>query len=153
MPREQGLIAKTYNQLARLSNTHFKQLFKAPPGSPLVGHFPRFVEPDLVEDLIKPVTMGELEGTPKWFEKDKSPRLDGWSVEFYLTFFDIIGPDLPDVIEECRTSGRMYEPINSTYIALIPKTNSPPSFNDFRPISLVTAYTKLLRRSLLTTSS
>lgn len=52
-------------------------MFKAPPCTPLAdiihiaGQFPKFVEPNLVEDLIKPVTMGELEGTLKWFKKEK----------------------------------------------------------------------------------
>lgn len=82
-----------------------------------------------MEDLIKHVTMGELESTLKWFKKDKSQGLDGWSVEFYLSFFDIIGPNLLKVIKDCRTSRRMYEAINTTFIALIPKTNSPQSFS------------------------
>lgn len=61
-------------------------------------------------------------------------------------FFDIIGPDLPDVIEECRLSGRISEPINSTYISLIPKTDSPLSFNVFRPISLCNCLYKIIAK-------
>lgn len=77
------MIVNTHPQLALLGNTHFKQLFKAPPGTPLVdiiyiaGRFPIFVEPDLMQDLIKLITMGELESSLKWFKKDKSPGLDG----------------------------------------------------------------------------
>lgn len=89
-----------------MGNTYSKKLFKEPPGATLVdiirivGHFPRFAELDTEEDFIKPFTMGELEGTFKWFKKDKSSGPDGWSVEFYLAFFDIIGPDLIKMIEE-----------------------------------------------------
>eukprot|EP00253_Pinus_taeda_P033624 PITA_33624 len=43
----------------------------------LAGHFPRFVDPDEMEDMIQLVTMEELEGTLKWFKKDKSPGPDG----------------------------------------------------------------------------
>lgn len=53
--------------------------------------------------------MGELESTLKWFKKDKSPGPYGWSVEFYLAFFELLGKDLLQIIEECRTSGQMYE--------------------------------------------
>lgn len=46
------------------------------------AHFPRFVDPNISEDLTKPITIGELESTLKWFKEDKIPSPDGWSVEF-----------------------------------------------------------------------
>ena len=87
-------------------------------------------------ELNREVTLGELEATLKWFKKDKSPGPDGWSVEFYMAFFDILGHDLLKVIGECRTTGCMHGAINSTFIAVIPKSDNPSSFNDFQPISL-----------------
>lgn len=92
MHTEHGLIAKTYNQLARMGNTHFKQLYKAPLGTSLadiiriLGHYPRFVEPDLKLDLIKPVTMGELEGTLKWFKNSKKLKYDIPNTIYLKTF-------------------------------------------------------------------
>lgn len=77
------------------------------------------------------MTMGELKITLKWFKKDTSVGPDGWRVEFYLSFFEIIGLDLLKVVEECRTMGRMYEAINSAFIVLIPKVDSPQYFNSF----------------------
>jgi len=66
----------------------------------------------------------------------KSPRSDGWIVEFFSGFFDLIGKDILEVIEESRRSGHIHPPLNSTFIAIIPKTDIPKSFDDFRPISL-----------------
>lgn len=86
--------------------------------------------------------MGELEGTLKWFKKDKILGSDGWSVEFYPKFFDTIGPDLLDVIKEWHSSIRMFAP----YIALIPKMDSPLSFNDFMPISLCKCLYKIIAK-------
>jgi len=82
------------------------------------------------------VTPAELEGTLKWFKKDKSLGLDGWSIEFYLEFYNLLGQDLLNVVEESNTIGKLYDAINSTFVALIPKTDSPSYFNDFHPISL-----------------
>jgi len=90
--------------------------------------------------------MGELERTLNWFKKDKSPGPDGWIIEFYLAFYDIIGQDLLKVVDDYRISGRMYEAINSTFIALIPKTDSLISFNHFRPISLWNCLYKIIAK-------
>jgi len=38
---------------------------------------------------------------------------------------------------EFHQNGKLTKGVNSTFIALIPKVNSPSRFNDFRPISLV----------------
>jgi len=92
LPSEPNGWASTHQQLARLGISHFKRQFTTPAAINLsdiinlAGHFPRFVEQEDFEDLIQPVTMEELEGTLKWFKKDKSPSSDGWPVEFYLTF-------------------------------------------------------------------
>lgn len=78
LPNEPEGWASTHQQLARFGISHFKRQFTAPTAINLseiineVGHFPRFIEPEAVEDLIQLVTMEELEGTLKWFKKDKS---------------------------------------------------------------------------------
>lgn len=46
----------------------------------MANHFPRFVNGEDIEDLTTPVTSGELESTLKWFKKDKSPGLNGWTI-------------------------------------------------------------------------
>lgn len=90
--------------------------------------------------------MGEKENTLKWFKKDKSPGPNGWPLEFYIAFFDILGEDLLSIIEDFHTSGRMYEVFNSTFISLIPKIDCLESFNEFRPISLYNCIYKILAK-------
>jgi len=98
------------------------------------------------EHFNKEVTMGELEATLKWFKRDKSLGPDGWKVKFYLSFFEIIGSDLLKVIEESRISGSMHGAINTTFIALIPKTNNPSSYNDFCPVFLCNCLYKIISK-------
>ena len=57
-------------------------------------------------------------------------------MEFFLTFLDILGPLLVNLVESSRVLGRVALAINSTFLALIPKLDLPVSFADFRPISL-----------------
>jgi len=142
MPQEDGNMASSFSQPSQLGSTHFINLFRAPCEASIAeivqiaGHFPRFVDEDSYEELNSLITIGELEGTLKWFKKDKSPGPDGWCIEFFLAFYDLIGTDLLKVVEECRTIRHMHDAINTNFIALIPKSDSLTSFNDFLPISL-----------------
>lgn len=90
--------------------------------------------------------MGELERTLKWFKRDKSPGPDGWLVEFYTAFLDILRQDLLAVTEESRILGRIYAPLNFTYLALIPKIDSLVSFNGFQLISLCNCLYKIISK-------
>jgi len=152
LPCEPDGWATTHQQLARMGISHFKRQFTAqaainlPDIINLAGHFPRFVEQEDLEDLTQPVTMQELEGTLKWFKKDKSPGPDGWPMEFYLAFHELLGEDLLAIIEESRITGHIHPPMSYTFIALIPKSDAPSSFNDFRPISLCNCLYKIISK-------
>ena len=90
------------------------------------------------------VSLKEVEGVLSHFAEDKRLGPDGWPIEFFTTFFDIMGSDLLDVVEISRTQGYMSVAINSTFISLIPKSDNPESFLDFRPISLSNLVYKLV---------
>lgn len=100
----------------------------------------------MIQTLNDPVTLGGIEVVLKWFKRDKRLGLDGWPMEFYLTFFDHIGPDLLLAIEDHRLSGQMHEGFNSNFIALIPKVDHPQSFDDYRPISLCNCIYKIISK-------
>ena len=90
--------------------------------------------------------MEELKEVIHSFQKDKIPRPDGWTIEFYLGFFYLIGEDLLEVVEESRRTGVIHTPINSTFITLIPKVDKVESFDDFRPISLCNCLYKIISK-------
>ena len=96
--------------------------------------------------LSCPVTLGEIELSLKSFKKDRSPGPDGWPVEFYLNYFDLLGPDLLSAIDSTRVSSYIPPSLNSTFLALIPKKDKPRTFADFRPISLCNLLYKLIAK-------
>lgn len=60
----------------------------------------------------------ELKSSLASFQKDKSLGPDGWDIEFFSTFYVILGLNLLQVV-------------NSTFIALTPKVGNPNSFEYF----------------------
>jgi hypothetical protein len=70
--------------------------------------YPKLVLEDEVTTLENPCTIEEILDVLKGFAKDKSLGPDGWTVEFFLHFFDMVGPDLLVVVEETRIRGEVF---------------------------------------------
>jgi hypothetical protein len=64
----------------------------------------------------------------------------------FITFFDLVGEDLVQMIEESRKKGSISGNLNATFLALIPKENKPTCFGDYRPISLCNLCYKLISK-------
>jgi len=92
------------------------------------------------------VTRGEVEGILKLMQKNKSPGPDGWTVDLFQHFYETIGNELTKVVKESWIKGEIYEPFNSTFIALIPKREDPSSFDEFRPIALCNYIYKIITK-------
>lgn len=90
------------------------------------------------------VLLGEMEAYLKFFKRDKILGLKGWTMEFYITFFELIGPSLLLVIEDCILSSRMYERLKLTFLALIPKADNPIYFDQYQPIPLCNYVYKII---------
>ena len=138
--------------LKELGRSHFSHIFCDDKQTCLLAQlkfvmlFPIMIPPDEAHGLVDPVTLSEIEGALKSFKKDRSPGPDGWLVEFFLYFFDLVGKDLLYAIDCARVSGHITPSINSTFLALIPKKEKLVSFLDFRPISLCNLVYKLISK-------
>ena len=95
------------------------------------------------------VTKEELLYVLSSFKKDRSPGLDGWTVELFIDFFDLLGEDILQVVEEFKRSRNVHVNINTTFIALIFKVDCPKTFEGFRPISLCNYLYKVISKVLV----
>jgi len=111
-----------------------------------VSLYLRIVFVEDVPNLEKPCTAEEFLDVLRGFKKYKSPGLDGWTVEFFLHFFDLVANDLLEAVEESRLSREVNRTMNSTFIALIPKVNGPATFGDFQPIALCNLCYKIISK-------
>jgi len=60
----------------------------------IIDLFPNIICDREVDQLYVACTKEEIWKALNTFIKDKSPGPDGWTVEFYLHFFDMISDDL-----------------------------------------------------------
>eukprot|EP01018_Ginkgo_biloba_P004985 Gb_28741 [translate_table: standard] len=149
-----GTIASGFDKLSQLGVDHLKGLYKEENKTTIAevikmtSFFPSFVGEEDNVSLTKEITVDELKEVMLSLQKDKSLGPDGWTIEFFLGYFDFIETNLLRVIEELRSSAKMLAAVNSTFKALIPKTDNPVFFEDFRPISLCNCMYKILTKLL-----
>jgi hypothetical protein len=134
---------------------HFSTFFKESQLSIVdqieaVRLYPILTTYEEVNALEKPVSKVEILEVLKGLTKEKSHGLDGWIVEFFLHFFDLVADDLWEVVEESRISGMVNRSLNSMFIVLIPKVNGPSSFGEFGPIALCNLCYKIITKILAT---
>ena len=132
-----GLLVENEASLKEMGKDFFANIYKDEGSTSLdqqlkvISLFPRFIPSEQSSLLSKPVSLHEIELTLKDFKKDRSPGPDGWPVEFYLHFFDLLSPILLKVIDQTRVSGFVPPSLNSTFLALIPKKYKPHTFANF----------------------
>ncbi|CAJ2670936.1 unnamed protein product [Trifolium pratense] len=101
-----------------------------------------------VSSLIKPFSMEEIRAAVWDYDSYKSPGPDGINFGFVKDFWAEIQGDVMRFCSEFHRNGRLAKGLNATFIALIPKVDSPQRLNDFRPISLVGSLYKILAKVL-----
>ena len=78
--------------------------------------------------------------------KGKAPGFDGLSVEFYCKFWDILGPDVVDVLNFCFNFGSLSLSQRRGVISLLFKKGDRLDARNWRPISLLNVDYKIASR-------
>jgi hypothetical protein len=102
-----------------------------------------------LSELEAPFSEQEVWEVIKLLPSDKAPGPDGFAGRFYKACWDIIKVDVMAAIS--AVWGRKFENfgrLNSAYITLIPKMDGAENVKDFRPISLVHGFGKLVTKIL-----
>lgn len=81
-------------------------------------------------------------------QKNKATGLDGFTTEFFLAAWEIVGPSVTSDVKEFFSSGKLLKQLNSTIIALIPKIPRPTMVSEFRPISCYNIVYKCISKIL-----
>ncbi|KAL8099763.1 hypothetical protein AgCh_032133 [Apium graveolens] len=70
--------------------------------------------------LISEVTPTLVWDTLRKIKRNKAPRPDGFTMEFFIATWDIVGKDFCDAVIQFFNGGVMHPTINTTSLALIP---------------------------------
>lgn len=107
--------------------SHFKDLLMEPQEHKreatgrICNEIPSMITRDQNLSLMRATTLEEVEETVKWMKKNKAPRPDGFTVEFYQVGWHFLGQDILGVVEESQRSEKVCLGLNSTLLSLIPK--------------------------------
>ena len=95
------------------------------------------------------LTLAELTTSVKSLNNNKAPGPDGFTVEFYSKFWDLLGPHILDVINLCFSEGELCDSMKSSATRLIYKKRGDiKNLKNWRPISLLNADYKICSKAI-----
>ena len=158
LKNENGEITTNFKDINGKIEDHFSKILtsKIAENENVQGlNFNRFVEgieiPKLTyeegHEMEHDLSMDEIKNAVKRFQKNKTPGDDGFSVEFYEAFLDLLGSDLLDCYNEAFQENKLSISQRRGIISLIPK--SEENLNEitcWRPITLLNVDYKILAR-------
>ena len=103
------------------------------------------------DKLEGPLTSEECKEALSSFSKDKSPGEDGFTTEFYIKFFDILGEDLVKSLNHAYEKGELSISQRRGVITLLPKDESSLlDLKNWRPITLLNVDYKIAAKAIAT---
>ncbi|KAK1365688.1 hypothetical protein POM88_041249 [Heracleum sosnowskyi] len=98
--------------------------------------------------LDREITLEEIEFALSNSANEKAPGPDGFNIGCIKTFWNYLKTDLLNCYKDFSESLPFPAGLNSSFISLIPKKDSPEYVTDFRPISLINNTAKLFTKVL-----
>ena len=100
------------------------------------------------EEMIAPFTDHELMEAVWSCGGEKCPGPDGFNFNFIKEFWGVLKPEFRRFVDEFYVNGSFPKGSNASFLALIPKSHNPQTFNDYRPISLIGCMYKAIAKLL-----
>lgn len=98
--------------------------------------------PAACADLLRPLSTSEILSAVNSFKLFKAPRPDGLHPLFYQHYWTEVGPKVIDFCHHIFLTFQIPEPINQTYVCLIPKVPNASMITQYRSIDLCPQFIK-----------
>ena len=128
---------------------YFSSHFAPPPvvlDPPSLCSPPCLVSESQCASLCSPPSLDELKLVVFGLKPNSSPGPDGFTGIFFQKCWDIIKDDLLEGVIDFFSGSDLPLGFSHTLLALIPKTQSPACWGDFRPISLCSTLLKIISK-------
>lgn len=102
----------------------------------ILNCIPPLVSDEMNDALVRPILLSELEEVVFHMKKGKAPGPNGFPIEFFQEFWEIIKFDLLEVVQESHRNKQRLKSMNSTFLVLVPKKDGANNLDHFRPIAL-----------------
>ncbi|KAL0417051.1 UNVERIFIED_CONTAM: hypothetical protein Slati_3537000 [Sesamum latifolium] len=138
-------------QIREFAANYFTNLLSCNQGMHNVPDFPfQFpqVSPDIAQSICSFPTKEEIKDTVFNIDKDSVAGPDGFTSAFYQACWDLIATDIYEAVKDFFCGTPMPRSFTATTIVLIPKVDSPQTWNDFKPISLCNVTNKIMSKLL-----
>lgn len=93
-------------------------------------------------------TANEIDEVVKMLPNDKCPGPDGFTNEFIKKCWYTVKNDFYDLCWAFQNNNACLQSINTSFITLVPKNQSPTSISNYRSISLLNSSMKLITKLL-----
>ncbi|KAL7852889.1 hypothetical protein SRHO_G00186740 [Serrasalmus rhombeus] len=136
-----------------IAHSFYSNLFSKRGTDQEIGeHFLSFLGTSLPsaarDSLETPFSLGELTEVLGKMNRRKVPGLDGLPVEFYSTFWDVLGPEIVEVAEDVHRQGRLTESMRSGALSLLYKKGDPKDLANWRPLTMLCVDLKIFAKAL-----
>ncbi|XP_021742818.1 uncharacterized protein LOC110708902 [Chenopodium quinoa] len=98
--------------------------------------------------LMTPFSSEEIRIAIFSIEDSKSPGPDGFPSAFFKIMWDLVGSSVVSAVQHFFAHGYLLKDWNRTFLALIPKVDSPEVVSQFRPIGLCNVIYKCIAKCL-----
>lgn len=102
----------------------------------LLNNIPTMVSIDHNLELCRFPTIEEIKSTVFAMSGDSASGPDGFTGLFYQQYWDTIGTDIYNMLQQFYTGASLPKSITHTNLVLLPKIQQVQTFSDLRPISL-----------------
>ncbi|XP_062013973.1 uncharacterized protein LOC133730390 [Rosa rugosa] len=106
------------------------------------------VTPEMNAQLCQVYTEDEIRCALFHMYPTKSPGLDGMPPLFFQHYWEVIGKDVTEAVQDFLHTGNLLKQVNFTHICLIPKVNNPEKMSDLRPIALCNVLYKICSKAI-----
>jgi len=150
--RSDGSVTSDPTEMRRMTGDFYKLLYTAEScdidcTKDLLKDLPQ-LEEEQKKELDDVITFHEVTEAMRQLSNGRSPGIDGLPVEFYRHFWDLIGPDIYEVILECIKNNALPMSCRRAVLSLLPKKGDLGLLKNWRPVSLLCLDYKIVSKVL-----